>query len=143
MRRVLALAFLFLVALPSVLRAQSTNASLTGRITDPSKAAISDAKLAAIRVATNIRYETTTNASGEYYLTNLPPGLYQIEIEKTGFKKLIKPDVILHVMAQFMCHDHFHLFARKILQQCVRHDDAPRVPPADNSRIRFACLRSQ
>ena len=97
MRRVLALAFLFLVALPSVLRAQSTNASLTGRITDPSKAAISDAKLAAIRVATNIRYETTTNASGEYYLTNLPPGLYQVEIEKTGFKKLIKPDVILHV----------------------------------------------
>jgi len=26
-----------------------------------------------------------------------PPGLYQIEIEKPGFKKLIKPDVILHV----------------------------------------------
>jgi Carboxypeptidase regulatory-like domain/TonB dependent receptor len=90
-------ACLLLVFSSSGLRAQSTNASLTGRITDPSKAAISDAELAAIRVATNIRYETTTNASGEYYLTNLPPGLYQIEIEKTGFKKLIKPDVILHV----------------------------------------------
>ena|ERR1700752_1234426 len=26
-----------------------------------------------------------------------PPSLYRIEIEKSGFKKIIKPDVILHV----------------------------------------------
>src|SRR6266436_7977333 len=90
-------ACLFLVFSSSVLRAQSTNASLTGRITDPSKGAIADAKIGAVRAGTNIRYETTTNTSGEYYLTNLPPGLYQIEIEKPGFKKLIKPEVILHV----------------------------------------------
>jgi TonB dependent receptor/Carboxypeptidase regulatory-like domain len=41
--------------------------------------------------------QARTNGSGEYYLTNLPPGSYRLEIEKTGFKKLIKPDVILHV----------------------------------------------
>jgi len=76
---------------------QSTNASLSGRITDPSKSLIADAKIAAINTATNFRYETTTSTSGEYTLANLPPGLYQIEIEKPGFKKLIKPDVILHV----------------------------------------------
>src|SRR5262249_8325872 len=34
---------------------------------------------------------------GEYYLANLPPGPYRVEIEKPGFKKLIKPEVILHV----------------------------------------------
>src|SRR6266404_2867191 len=90
-------ACLFLVFSSSVLLAQSTNASLTGRITDPSKGAIADAKIGAVRAGANIRYETTTNTSGEYYLANLPPGLYQIEIEKPGFKKLIKPDVILHV----------------------------------------------
>src|SRR4029077_10097152 len=81
----------------SVLRAQSTSASLSGRVTDPSKAVIADARIAAISTATNLRYETTTNTSGEYYLTNFPPGLYRLEIEKTGFKKLIKPDVTLHV----------------------------------------------
>jgi len=96
MLRVSPVAFLLLVPLTCV-RAQSTNASLTGRVTDPSKSFIADAKLAAISAATNFRYETTTNTSGEYYLANLPPGLYQIEIEKPGFKKLIKPDVILHV----------------------------------------------
>ena len=95
--RVPALAFLILVSFPSVLRAQSTNACLTGRITDPSKGSVADAKIAASRNDTNVRYETTSNSSGEYYLTNLPPGPYQIEIEKPGFKKLIKPDVTIHV----------------------------------------------
>src|SRR5262245_10811712 len=79
------------------LHAQSTNASLTGRITDSSKALIAGAKIAAIRNDTNVRYETTTNGLGEYYLTNLQPSLYRIEVEKNGFKKLIKPDVILRV----------------------------------------------
>jgi hypothetical protein len=96
MLRVSAVVFLLLVSLTCV-RAQSTNASLSGRVTDPSKSFIADARLAAISTATNFRYETLTNTSGEYYLANLPPGPYQIEIEKSGFKKLIKPDVILHV----------------------------------------------
>src|SRR5215469_7541834 len=97
MRRALALAFLFLAWFPAVLRAQSTNASLTGRITDPSKAVIADAKIVAIGSDTNVRNETTSSNSGEYYLANLPPGSYSLEVEKSGFKKLIKPDVVLHV----------------------------------------------
>src|ERR1700745_2675792 len=80
-----------------ILRAQSTNASITGRVTDPSKALIVSAKIAAISMGTSFRYEAVTNGSGEYYLTNLPPSSYRIEIEKVGFKKLIKPDVFLHV----------------------------------------------
>jgi carboxypeptidase family protein len=80
-----------------ILRAQSTNASITGRVTDPSKALIVGAKVAAVSSGTSFRYEAVTNGSGEYYLTNLPPGNYRIEIEKVSFKKLIKPDVFLHV----------------------------------------------
>jgi Carboxypeptidase regulatory-like domain/TonB dependent receptor len=97
MRCIRALAVLFLVSFSSVLRAQSTNASLTGRVTDPSKAVIADARVAAISVSTNVRYQTTTNAAGEYILANLPPGSYCLEVEKPGFKKLIKPGVVLHV----------------------------------------------
>ena len=84
-------------ALPLLPSPQSTNASLTGRVTDPSHALIADAHISATNTATNFRYETTTNSSGESYLTNLPPGLYQLEIEKTGFKKLLKPGVTLHI----------------------------------------------
>jgi hypothetical protein len=80
-----------------VLCGQSTNASLSGRVTDPSKARIVGATIVAISLGTNIRDKVTTNTAGEYYLPNLIPGTYRIEVEKPGFKKLIKPDVVVHV----------------------------------------------
>ena len=79
------------------LHAQSTSAAIAGRITDPSKARIASARVAAINADTGLRYETLTNASGEYRMLDLPPGAYRIEIDKPGFKRLIKPDVVLHV----------------------------------------------
>ena len=79
------------------LNAQSTNASLTGRITDSSKAVVPDAKVIAINTGTRVRYETVTNETGSYYVTNLPPGTYRIEVEKLGFKAVLKSDLILHV----------------------------------------------
>jgi hypothetical protein len=88
---------LLVVSLAPLGSAQSTSASLTGRIMDPSKAVIVEAKIAAVSADTSVRYETATDASGAYHLTNLPPDFYRIEVEKTGFKKLLKPDVILHV----------------------------------------------
>lgn len=97
MRSVPVLAALLLLSLTSALRAQSTNASLTGRVSDPQKALIVDAKVAVISAGTNVRAETTTNGSGEYYLANLAPAVYRIEIEKPGFKRLVKPDLVLHV----------------------------------------------
>lgn len=96
MRPVAALVFILLTSF-TVGQAQSTNASLAGRITDPANALIVDARVAAIRADTNLRHECVTNDSGEYHLPNLPPASYRLEIEKSGFKKLIKPDVILHV----------------------------------------------
>src|SRR5262249_22607507 len=66
MRR-LAFALFLAVCSASVLRAQSTNASLTGRVTDPSRALIVAARVAAIRAGLNSRYETTTNETGEYH----------------------------------------------------------------------------
>lgn len=91
------LALLVLSLHPCLLRAQSVNASLTGRVTDPSRGAIAEARVAAINAGTNFQYASSTNSSGEYFLTNLPPGSYRIEVEKSGFRKLIRPDVILHV----------------------------------------------
>src|SRR5258705_13785230 len=79
MHRISAFALQFVFA--ALLGAQSTSASLSGRIADPSNALIADAKVAAIGSDTNVRYETLTRGSGEYYLANLPPGSYRLEIE--------------------------------------------------------------
>lgn len=97
MRLAAALALVLLAGSMHVLSAQSISAWLTGRVTDPSHARIVDARVAAISTSTNASYETATNSSGEYYLSSLPPGTYRIEVEKTGFKKMIRPDVVLHV----------------------------------------------
>ena len=101
MRRVVSLSLLFVVQLilscPSVLHAQSASASLTGYITDPSKAVILDAKVIVINSGTNVRHEVVSDKTGSYYVTNLPPGTYRIEVEKPGFKAVIKPDIVLHV----------------------------------------------
>jgi len=78
-------------------RAQSTNASLTGRVTDPTKAVMQGAKVIAINAGTNVPYRTTTNVTGNYYITNLPPGTYRVEVEAAGFKTVIKPGVVLNV----------------------------------------------
>ena len=97
MRSLPLVAFLFFTLSISTLYAQSTNASLSGRITDPSKALIAGAKIAAVNTDTNLRYESTSNGSGQYYLASLPPGRYRIEVEKPGFNKSVEQDVVLHV----------------------------------------------
>src|ERR1700688_4732551 len=80
-----------------LLQAQSTNASLTGRITDPKKAVITPDTLVVINPWPGVHYRRLTNQTGEYYVTNLPPGRYRIEVEKLGFKAVIQSGLILHV----------------------------------------------
>ena len=98
MRRFPAVSLLcLLLSFTSVLYSQSTNASVSGRITDPSKALIVGARIAAINTGTSLRYESNSNGAGEYHLANLPPGPYRMEVEKPGFNKSVKQDVVLHV----------------------------------------------
>src|SRR5258707_14152235 len=90
MRGAVACALVPVLSLVAVLHAQSPNASVTGYVTDPSKAVIVDATVIVINTDTNVRYESTTNKSGSYNVMNLPPGLYRIEVEKTGFSTVVK-----------------------------------------------------
>src|SRR5260221_11702924 len=80
-----------------VLQAQSAEASLTGRITDPNKAVVAGAIISVINSGTGIHYQGLTNETGTYYVSDLPPGRYRIEVEKLGFKAVIQSGVILNV----------------------------------------------
>ena len=96
----LSFAILHLIAiflLNTFAHAQSPNASVTGQVIDSSKAIIVGAHVSAVNISTNIHQETLTNGAGAYYFPNLLPGPYRIEAEMTGFKKVIKPGVVLHV----------------------------------------------
>jgi hypothetical protein len=95
--RKLLLALLLGVLLHGTLHAQSADASLTGRITDSDKNVIAEATITVINGSTGIHYRGLTNGTGTYYISNLPPGRYRLEVEKLGFKAVIQSGVVLHV----------------------------------------------
>src|SRR5258708_14631298 len=83
--------------LRGALQAESAEASLTGRIADPNKAVIAGAIISVINSGTGIHYQGLINETGTYYVSDLPPGRYRIEVEKLGFKAVIQSGVVLHV----------------------------------------------
>lgn len=64
----------------------STTGALTGTVTDPSNAVISGATVAADNKATGQERTTTTDASGVYKFSLLPPGDYSLKFSASGFK---------------------------------------------------------
>lgn len=83
----------------SLLNAQSTNATLSGGVTDPAGTFIVGAEIDIANDTTGVVYSAKTNSSGIYYLSVLPPGQYHVQVSKIGFKTLIKPDVVLNVQS--------------------------------------------
>jgi hypothetical protein len=77
--------------------AQSTSASISGQVVDPSGRTIPDADIQILNEATGVQYTNRTNSSGIYTASILPPGQYRIQVSKIGFKTLIKPGIVLNV----------------------------------------------
>lgn len=76
-----------LVLLSSLLVfAQSDFGVISGYVKDPSGAVIPNAKIV-VTNQTGLERGATTNESGYYTITNLPPGLYVLTVEVAGFKK--------------------------------------------------------
>ena len=65
-----------------------TGGALTGRITDPTNAAITGAKVTAVQPGTDVKFETTTDSNGDYNIPFLPQANYQISAEARGFKRV-------------------------------------------------------
>lgn len=95
MRR-LAVPMLFMLLFASRMFAQGSNASLTGVIQDSAKAFIPDVRVLAINTDTNQKFETKTNKDGNYSIASLPVGPYRMQIEREGFRTILKEDLFLH-----------------------------------------------
>ena len=80
------IAFVVLSALSAVVFAQtSTTGQITGDVTDPSGAAVPGAKVE-LTSQTGVHREVSTDESGSYLLTLLPPGNYELQVVADGFK---------------------------------------------------------
>src|SRR5690349_12138525 len=65
---------------------QSDRGTITGTVTDPSGAVVSNAKITATNGSTGAVRETTTSGEGSYTLTELPAAPYKVTAEAQGFK---------------------------------------------------------
>src|SRR5580704_13448901 len=93
------LAFCFCIASvfsPS-LEAQTTYGSVTGLVADSSGAAITGADVTVTNTGTAEKRVQQTGTDGLYSFVNLLPGQYRIEVEKPGFKRIARPDVVVEV----------------------------------------------
>jgi hypothetical protein len=91
------LILLSLWLLPAISLAQSTNATISGGVSDPSGNLIVGADVQIANDGTGIVYPAFTNNAGMYVVPILPPGNYHVQVSKQGFKTIIKADVVLNV----------------------------------------------
>lgn len=88
---------LFVCLWVTPLPAQTTGATIVGRITDPLGNTVPLCDVRAVNIDTNVVYRGSTNDAGIYAIPDLPPGRYRMFVRKEGFKEINKMDVVLHV----------------------------------------------
>jgi hypothetical protein len=66
---------------------QSINGTITGLVTDTSGAVVPGVQVAARNIGTGFVYEATSTGTGNYTVTQLPTGQYELKITANGFKQ--------------------------------------------------------
>jgi hypothetical protein len=66
--------------------AQSDLGTIQGIIKDPSGASVPRAKIT-VRSQAGLERTATSNESGNYTISNIPPSVYSVVVEAQGFKK--------------------------------------------------------
>src|SRR5215475_9315014 len=84
-----------LLALPFVASAQE--ATIVGTVTDPSGAAVANAKVTLTNLETNLSKTYTTNDTGQYVAADVHIGHYDIKVEASGFKRAEQKGLVLQV----------------------------------------------
>jgi Carboxypeptidase regulatory-like domain/TonB dependent receptor len=84
----LAWAVLFVAAAHAQYRA-----GISGVVTDPQGAVVTDAKVTVTAKDTGLSQEATTDQNGVYTVNRLAPGLYTIAVEKSGFQQKLVENV--------------------------------------------------
>lgn len=92
------LVFFAIAFLPLALIAQTgTSGQITGNVADQSGAVIPDATITATQIATGSKRTVSSNADGNYTISNLPIGTYRINVSKNGFKETSVANVVVNV----------------------------------------------
>lgn len=96
--KTVSLSFLLFLAAPALwAQGELANARLSGTVLDPGEAAVPGAKVTLVNAATGFTRQFTTGIDGQYTFTLIPPGPYQLKVEKDGFNTYRQSNVVLAV----------------------------------------------
>jgi hypothetical protein len=90
----LALYFLLLTAAAF---AQGDRGTITGTVADPAGAVVANAAIQARNVETGAQYDAATTTTGNYTLSQLPAGSYELSVGVPGFKKYVRQGLVVQV----------------------------------------------
>src|ERR1041385_149727 len=80
--------------------AQTTNATLSGTVTDPTGARVPNVQVTAQNVQTGVALTNLTNEAGLYVFPSVQPGSYQLTAELPGFKTYVLNGITVNVSAR-------------------------------------------
>ena len=76
-------------------RAQDLRAKVQGIVTDQSEAAVVGARVMLRNVNTGVESLRETNQLGQYVFDPVPPGLYSLAVEISGFAKFVQENILV------------------------------------------------
>ena len=71
------------------------NVAITGRVTDSSGAVVAGAQVKVTQKNTSATRTNTTDSSGQFNVSSLPPATYTVSVEAPGFKRYVQDVVLL------------------------------------------------
>ena len=89
--------FAILFSIPVMLFGQGYFGTVSGEITDSSGAVVPGAKVTLVDQQKGYHFATTSDNTGRYLFTSIPPGLYSVTAELQGFEKAVRTNVTLNV----------------------------------------------
>src|SRR6202044_644612 len=90
-----AIAALFYCCLTPFAFGQPTLGAITGTVSDPSGAVVSDATVKAVNLATNLQVVARTKTNGAFEIPDLPVGTYRVTVTKDGFKTETHTEILV------------------------------------------------
>src|SRR5215471_11266490 len=72
-------------------------AALSGYVKDPTGAVVPKTTIVIVKKDTAAKWSTSSNDVGYYEFPALPPGPYEIRVDKAGFQPLVRGGITLHI----------------------------------------------
>jgi Carboxypeptidase regulatory-like domain len=76
---------------------QMNSGQITGIVKDPSGAVVPGATIVAEEAGGGHKFQSVTDPSGEFLLSQLPLGAYAVAAEYSGFKRSLQNGIALHI----------------------------------------------